>query len=126
MATLKYLPYHKLVYAPATGTDDQKEEGLANADSFLRLRELSVGVLKTALRALGDFRVNNLPDLLRSGLLQTTRLIPLRMPSILPATEVHVHGLRWVVAHTEDMGWQTLARLPGADGTNLILEKYGK
>jgi hypothetical protein len=32
-----YLPYHKLVYAPTKGTDDQMEEALANADCYRRL-----------------------------------------------------------------------------------------
>lgn len=32
-----YMPYHKLVYAPTKGTDDQLEEALANADCYRRL-----------------------------------------------------------------------------------------
>jgi predicted RNA binding protein YcfA (HicA-like mRNA interferase family) len=32
-----YLSYQSLVYRPTTGTDDQLEEALANADSYLRL-----------------------------------------------------------------------------------------
>lgn len=38
------------------------------------------------------------------------------MASILPGTEVHARGLRWVVAHTEDLGQQTLLRLRGSEG----------
>lgn len=32
-----YLPYHAKVYSATTGTDDQLEEALANADSYYRL-----------------------------------------------------------------------------------------
>ncbi|MFZ4439218.1 MAG: hypothetical protein ACOYOS_12370 [Syntrophales bacterium] len=44
------------------------------------------------------------------------------MASILPGTEVHARGLRWVVAHTEDMGQQTLLRLRGTEGAMQGLE----
>lgn len=38
---------------------------------------------------------------------------------ILPGTEVHARGLRWIVAHTEDMGQETLLRLRGTEGAML-------
>lgn len=44
------------------------------------------------------------------------------MTTILPGTEVHARGLRWVVAHTEDMGQQTLLRLRGTEGAMLGAE----
>ena len=36
--TSRYVPYFRGVYIPAAGSVDQLEEGLANGDSFLRLR----------------------------------------------------------------------------------------
>lgn len=44
------------------------------------------------------------------------------MASFLPGTEVHARGLRWVVAHTEDMGQQTLLRLRCTEGAMQGLE----
>ncbi len=37
--TRRYVPYFKNVYMPSAGTDDQIEEGLANADSYHRLAD---------------------------------------------------------------------------------------
>jgi predicted RNA binding protein YcfA (HicA-like mRNA interferase family) len=34
-----YIPYHKLIYAGTKGTDGQLEESLANAESYLRLKD---------------------------------------------------------------------------------------
>jgi hypothetical protein len=34
-----FLPYHKTIYAPSKGTDDQLEEALANADCYRRLNK---------------------------------------------------------------------------------------
>ncbi|MCX6874717.1 MAG: hypothetical protein NTW21_13055 [Verrucomicrobia bacterium] len=44
------------------------------------------------------------------------------MTTLLPGTEVHARRLPWVVAHTEDMGQQTLLRLRGAEGAVSGLE----
>ncbi len=44
------------------------------------------------------------------------------MPTILPGAQVHARGLLWVVAHTENMGSQTLMRLRGTTGAVQGLE----
>jgi predicted RNA binding protein YcfA (HicA-like mRNA interferase family) len=58
-----YIPYHKLIYAGATGTDDQLEEALANAESYSRLNtepyKSCIG--EDVLRATRDFLAARFP-----------------------------------------------------------------